>query len=279
MAIRPIDLPSILLRRIEHCHPSPAYFSIGETDEWPTGALPSLVACGVLAEGHRAEAITCPGCELQCHKRVVVRQAGAESIAIIMCDEEPRHGRVSVSMRSLTRFETGLRALCLFISSALEIGPPVVSRNGAAYALGTVKGRNGLRRILVAIDDGRLRVRVGDQIEPLDRALRWSGSGLALDTKVIRLLADRKQHSSASGRPYAPDRTAQRARANKTRQRNVAFYLEAKRRHADGEKWSDIAKDIAGRKRGPKTSTVRRIIAAERKREREKFRSRNPKRK
>jgi hypothetical protein len=270
MAITAIDLPIVLIERIKNHHPAPAFFTLGETDDWPPDAVPALLRQGLLTEANRSDLITCPGCEMQCHKRVVVRLAGEQSRAFIMCDEDPRHGRISVTMRSLRRFETGLRALSHFIAAALNVGPPAISRNGSAYGLGEVKGQNGMRSLMVGFENNELVLGVGSYREPLGVYLSWSAAGLTVNAKAVQRLVDRKA-TKDDARAYTPDRTAQQERAKETRRRNAALYAEAnKRSRSGGGKWTAIADSLvgtefAGTLTGP---TIRRIISRMRRAER-----------
>lgn len=276
MTIRQTDIPTFLIARIEAAHPAPAYFDVIETDDWPADVLAALLRQRVLTEVARTESIACLGCERQCHKRVVVRQAGAESRAFIVCDEDPGHGRIPVSLRDLRRFETGLRAFSTIIATELKIGPPKISRGGSTYALGVLGGRNGMRPVLVVIENDHLVLGVGEQREPLGRTLNWSAAGLTVDAKVVQLLADRKVSKKHSTRAYTPDRSAQQALARKTRRRDVALYTEAKKRFANGgTTWTQIADDLGGTNFAPglKGPSVRRILSKMRAAERKKPRS------
>lgn len=279
MAIKDTDIPTILIERVEATNPAPAYFDRGETDEWPQDALPSLLRQGVLKEADRAEAITCPGCEWQCHRRVLVRRAGDLSRARIMCDEEPRHGWIPVDLRRLQRFETDLRTLALLVATELKVGAPKISRSGAIYALGEVKGRHGKRPALVGIEAGQLVLGVGEQRELMARILAWAPSGLVLDTKHVQRLIDRKDGKTTAGREYVADRSEQKRRADETRKRHAAIFREAKQRHTRGAKWSHIADEIAGTELAPYLTgdTVRRIITELRRIERKNSRSKRQK--
>ena len=89
MAVKHSDLPRILLERVEAVHPAPAVFSAVEAEDWPDGALQHLIERGIVKAATRARALACDGCELGCHKPVVVRRiaATASSVAFINCDE------------------------------------------------------------------------------------------------------------------------------------------------------------------------------------------------
>lgn len=290
MAIQTTDILSILVERIEAAYPAPALFAADETDEWPAGVLPNLLECGLLRQAGRAEAVTCPGCEWQCHKTVVVRSAQARSgiRAFITCDAEPALGRISVPRPSLTQYATTLRAIGAFITAIMRFDMLRPSLSGASFLLGEVKGRHGPRRVSIILDNGHLLLAIGQQHEPLIRLLQWFESGLAFDSRHIQRLANRKEPAQiALSAAYQPDRTLQKARSRRRRGRDEAIFREAKKRHADtGGSWltiataiaaTDLAKDGQGRRLRP--ATVRRIIAEMQNREREFSRSKSKPRK
>jgi hypothetical protein len=279
MAMKPRDIPAILIERIEAAHPAPGSFAADETHDWPSEVLPALLRQGVIAEADRAEAVTCPGCEWQCTKRVVVRKAGATSSAFIICDEEQDHGRIPVPLNSLRTFVTGLGALSRFAAAVLRIGPPKVSRHSAAYVLGAVNGRNGMRPVIVAIEDGKAMLVVGEEREHMARVLQWIEVDLVLDGKLVQRLADRKTATSTTERRQKPpDRSVQSARKKATNQRDLAIFREAKKRQAaGGVSLTRVAEVIAKTELacGLSAGSIRRIVTKHRGDERKKSRS-NP---
>lgn len=282
MTIKARDLPMVLVERIEDAHPAHAMFASGEVDGWPAGALMALQTQTLLGTSNRAQAIDCPGCELRCNKEVEVRQAGMTNRAFIVCNEEPDLGRIAVKLTSLQVFETDLRRISTFVANALQLGPPRASPNRGAYSLGCVKGRNGTRPISIGIKDGRIVVNVGLARTALVEVLGWRDTGLIVDQKHLRRLADRKEPAVPDRRDYAADRSRQADRKQATRKRDQLIFREAKRRHSQGDvTWSAVANDLAGSSHAPDLSSdrVRRIISTARAGEREKSRSKSKKRK
>ena len=275
MAITPRDISAILVDRIEAAWPAPGYFDVSETDDWPAEVLPALLNQRIIIEVSRSEAITCPGCEWQCHKAVVVRQAGNGTRAFIFCNEEPDLGRVPVFLDRLQRFATDLKALATLFADKLKVDPPKASKNQSAYMLGTITGRNGARRLAIAIEDGQLVLCVGVQREPLTRVLSCSESGLLVDPKLVRHLANRKERPTQQQRQYVPDRTGQAERKNNTLERDRAIFREAKeQRGCIGITWTAVAAEIA-KSRGLSPARVRRIITEQRGLERKNSRSKS----
>lgn len=282
MAIKAIEIPTVLIERVEAAHPAPAYFGIDETDDWPAQVLAALLRQGVLTEADRATAIDCPGCEWHCQKRVVVRRADDVSRAFIVCDEVPQHGRVTIGLRNLRQFQTSLRSIGLVVAGAIKAGAPKVTHGGAGYALGHVKGRNGMRSVVVGIVDGQFVLGVGKHLVAISSILACRDAELVVDRGQIQRLADRKEETASQVVGHVSDRSRQKARTTSTRQRNQSILREAKKLHAEGGlSWTDVAASIAGSAVAPKlkADSVRRIVTALRGREQKESRPKPEKRK
>ena len=253
-------IPAIVVERIEASHPARAHFLMTELEGLPEGALSKLTRCGLFQVSNDAEAIVCPGCDWQCHKRISARKTAAGKVrAYIVCDEEPAHGVIFVSDQERARYHTSLSGLARLIAALLGKEAPKVLASGAAFLLGTLNGRHGLREVCLALDGGRLTLRVGQHSLPLVEVLKWDGDGFAIDKKRVRQLAGRKISERRSARS---DRTRQQQRSRATALRDRAIFLEAKRRCAlNGESWSNVSEAIA-RMELAKSSSGRRLSAA-----------------
>ena len=253
-------IPAIVVERIEASHPARAHFLMTELEGWPEGALSKLARCGLFQVSDHAEAIVCPGCDWQCHKRISARKTAAEQArAYIVCDEEPAHGVIFVSDHERARYHTSLSGLARLIADLLGKEAPKASASGAAFLLGTFNGRHGAREVCLALDGGRLRLRVGQHSLPLVEVLSWDSDGFAIDKKRVRQLAGRKISERGSARS---DRTRQQQRSRATASRDRAIFREAKRRRAsNGESWSNVSAAIA-RMELAKSSSGRRLSAA-----------------
>jgi hypothetical protein len=277
MVVKVTDIPAIILERIEVAHPTPALFSAIEIDDWPVGTLDQLRECGILQPAQRADALMCPGCGWQCHKPVVVRTMGRSKHAFILCDEEPDHGRQPVSLASLEQYSTTVERFSKCIARWVRRGSVRSSPSGNWFLLGTIKGRYGPREVSVGLDNGRLKFRVGQQLENALSIVDWAGGRLSVDMACVRRLANRKAPARQSRATRPPDHSRQLARARRTRRRNEAIFREAKKlREASGDGWTAIAKGIAATElaktdRGSRLSpaTVRRLITESGQRERE----------
>jgi len=231
-----------------------------ELEGWPEGALSKLARCGLFQVSDHAEAVVCPGCDWQCHKRVSTRKTAAGLLrAYIVCDEEPAHGLISVTNHERARYHTSLLGLARLIADLLGQETPKASASGAVFLLGIVNGRHGTREVYLALDGGRIRLRVGQHSLSLVDILSWDRRGFTVDTKRVRQLAGRKFSEGASARS---DRTRQRQRSRAMVARDRAIFLEAKRQRApNGESWSKVSEAIA-RMELAKSSSGRRLSAA-----------------
>lgn len=278
--LRPEKVLPALFERIAVEHPSPSRFSIGDTEDWPDGVLLALVDARLLTPAPRSNEVYCGGCDWRCHKPVVVRRpAGGDApVAFIVCDEAPDYGRVPVAMQDLASYQTSLAAVADFVANALAIGPVRRSASGAAYLLGRLKGRRGMRPVQIEHGGNQLMVCVGQYREPLSQTLMWSAAGPAVDIVLLRRLADRKDAAASGTRPNVSDRGQQFAKTRATRVRDAAILRQAKdMRRGAKRAWSTIADKIAKLPvaTGLSSNRVRRIIADGLKLEREKSRSKH----
>jgi hypothetical protein len=253
-------IPAIVVERIEASHPARAHFLMTELEGWPEGAVSELARCGFFQVSDPAEAIVCPGCDWQCHKRVSTRTTAAgRPRAYIVCDEEPTHGVIFVTDHERARCHTSLSGLAMLIADLLGKEAPKALASGAAFLLGTFNGRHGVREVCLALDGGRLMLRVGQHSLPLVDVLSWGRNGFTIDKKRVRQLAGRKISERRSARS---DRTRQQQRSRATASRNRAIILEAKRRRASsGGSWPSVSAAIA-RMELAKSSSGRRLSAA-----------------
>jgi len=253
-------IPAIVVERIEVSHPARAHFLVTELEGWPEGALSKLSGCGLLKVSDHAEAVVCPGCDWQCHKRISERRtASGQASLYIVCDEEPAHGMIFLSDHERARYHTSLSGLARLIADLLGQQAPKALAGGVAFLLGSFSGRHGAREICLALDGGQLRLRVGQHSLPLINVLSWDSDGFAIDKKRVRQLAGRKISGRGSARS---NRTRQQQRSRARASRNRAIFREAKRRRvSNGECWSNVSEAIA-RMELARSSSGRQLSAA-----------------
>ena len=274
MAVKHTDLPGILLDRVQAAHPAPALFSAVEAEDWPEGALHHLIDSGILKATSRASALACDGCEMGCHKPVVVRRiaATASSVAFINCDEAPGYGRIPVSMDQLKRFSASRSSIAGFVSAALGFAPANWPFSSDLISIGAVKGRYGPRRVQLTAVDRQLILMVGRQQAPLHRVLLWTVGGISVDMNLLGRLSNRKEPLAASAGEHLSPSNAGNERSRSIRDRNARILREAnKLRDGQGLSWSMIAEQItqmpfmkspADKSKQIDAGTVRRILSS-----------------
>jgi hypothetical protein len=282
MAQTRIDLPRLLIERIEAFFPANAMFVQSDSEDWPRGALSSLINAGLLLKAPRAASITCPGCEWQCSKPVVTRQTSSlrGQRAFIVCNEAPDFGRIPISSDALRRFQMSMASISRHIARQLGFKPTKVSVLGASCYLGAFKGRNGSRALYVKIDDGRAILEVGRQAIGLAEALLWTGNDLRIDEAELRRMANRKDLLRSPAASHVADKSRQKARSEQTRKRDRAIYREALAlQKVSGASFVTISEQLADRQRVGTASAdcltagrIRRIITEMRSGERKKKR-------
>ena len=241
-----LDPVRVVLDRVAMEHPSPAYIAGYESAEWPAGAASMLVKLGLLIETTRATSATCPGCELGCHKPVLVRSRRRPDppIAYILCDEEPDLGRISVRLEHLRRFQASLSTAASYIRSALGIEGSTRRGPTDRPAAGMLRGRYGPRELTLTVADGRVAMLVGSQSADLAGLHSWTQAGPVIDRAQVQRLTNRKIRRAlpreTEGR--SGDSLAQR---DKTAQRDREIIRHAKLLQKQGLSATKISKQIA----------------------------------
>lgn len=241
-----LDPVRIVLDRVAMEHPSPAYIAGSEIAEWPAGAASMLVKLGLLIETTRATSATCAGCELGCHKPVLVRSPRRSDppIAYILCDEELDLGRISVRLEHLCRFRASLSTAALFISSVLKLAKPTRSCSTDRPAAGMLRGRYGFRELTLTVTDRRVVMLVGSQSADLAGLHSWTEAGPVIDSAQVRRLTNRKIRRAM--RPEIEGRSGDSlAQRDKTAQRDREIMRHAKRLQKQGLNATKISEHIA----------------------------------
>ena len=246
LATGPTDPLRMVFERVASAHPAAATFDGLETKDWPEGALGMLLSLRLLTETGRASSITCPGCEAECHKPVVVRPFRGSSIprAFVTCDEEPDYGRVPVSMFHVARFQSSFVSTAQFASRYLEL-MSAEQITGGRILLGVAKGRHGPRDVALVMRDRRLVVTIGDQVESLCRLLSWSDVGPTLDRGLLCRLSNRKERREIANATKASSRNSKSSGAPPQSRRNQEILRCATQLKGSDANKTRIAEKIA----------------------------------
>ena len=187
-----------IIDRVGAEHPAPAIFFGYEMDEWPTGAMEVLAETGFMIESGRATSAVCTGCEIQCHKHVVVRRlpAGGEGRAFIVCDEEPDHGRIPLRPEHLKRFQASFATVARLAADCLGLSDADFCSRPERFQFGTVRGRNGPREVSLVLRQHQILLLVGQQEQSLTDLLTWKENGVRFDKSQFKRMSDRKLRPS-----------------------------------------------------------------------------------
>ncbi len=276
---RSINPVQIVLERIALEHPAPALFCGSEIEEWPTHAIETMVGAGLLAKTNRAMSAICTGCEAQCHKPVIARRKpGTNALsAFIVCDEEADHGRISVRLSRLDQFQGSLATAARCVATAFKLGtrePRNVS--GHFVPLGSRRGRNGPREVVLGVKNAQLRLSVGEHEQDLIDFATWAKGNLLVDHALLQRLANRKGHQIKEA--DAKRQTEKSARTNRKEilaERDREILRQTRRLKTASKTLTEVSEEIAAMSflRSPRdglrpitAARVRRIVTEGRRR-------------
>lgn len=224
-----ISLGQLLVDRLEVSHPARGMFDAAEFQFWPESVVADLHQRRLLSVASSASTAICDGCHWNCEMPVHMRRSSSDGAlsAFIVCNEEPDLGVIPVEPRALQRFQTSLLAVARDCSVALGLTPPDFLGSSNSVALGRVRGRHGQRLVSLSLESGVLLIHVGEQEQLFVETLRRCEDDLKLDTDAVRRLANRKGDARRSAGRYRPDKSSQRAKAQRTQQRDRQLYQSA----------------------------------------------------
>lgn len=267
------DPVRVVLERVAAEYPSPALVFGYEIEEWPAGADDLLARQGLLVETSRATSAICTGCELDCHKPVLVRMTGKAGplTAYIRCDELPDLGRIPVRPERLRRFQASLTTVARFVSAFLRLEAPVRTGSSGCQTIGTMRGRNGLRQVELNVSDGQVIVVIGQQRQELGNLFSWQPFGPEINRDHIKRLADRKDRRGILSEVESQKiRSPAEERKQRYAERNRQIWCHADRLRKQGLSASEAShrialmpfiKSAANGLRPIAAATVRRIMA------------------
>lgn len=263
-----------VVERVGAEYPSTCHFIGYELEYWRPGTASAMVDIGLFVETTRATAALCTGCELACHKPVIVRTKPGADVAsgFIVCDEEPDLGRIPVGTERLRRFRASLSTVARTVAVCLELDPSRVEAQRVRLVVGHIRGRYGPREVAVAPRDGRIVLTVGAQVKELTDLIVWTGRGAAIDRLETVRMANRKGQRPPTRLAFDKDRRTLQPLAKQAAfaDRNQEILRHGKRLRAQGLSWPKAAEQIArmpfitSPKHGLRpigAETVRRILA------------------
>lgn len=270
---RSIDPVHMTLDRIALEHPAPARFRGYEVEEWPEHAIEAMVRAGLLAETTRTNSAICTGCEAQCHKPVIVRlKPGANApSAFIACDEVADHSRIPVRLSRLNQFQGSLAMTGRCVATALKLDtrePENVARH--SVLLGSHRGRNGHREVVLGVKNARLRLSVGKHEQDLVDFVTWANGNLSVNHALLQRLANRKGRQNKDGSTKSQiEKSARTDRTELLAERDEEILRRARRLKTGSKTLTKVSEEIAampflrsprGGLRPISPATVRRIV-------------------
>ena len=203
------DLLESLLERLAKAGWQRRLFSADEIDEWPAGALGSLVDAGMLQQAHPATVVECTGCEQNCLMPVHVFTAEDHRVAraFISCDKRDDIGRVPVDMGRLKAWQITGALLAKTLAQLLGFTQaPQPDTTGKHWTLGVLKGKKHKSLVTLPAGDSFTLSLAGHAV-PLIDVLSFEENSLSLNkAELIRRVDKPAGHTNPKSQKLAePD--------------------------------------------------------------------------
>ena len=221
------DLLESLLERLATAGVAKAIFSADEIEEWPAGALSSLVDAGMLQQAHPASVVECTGCEQNCLMPVHVFTAEDHRVAraFISCDKRDDIGRVPVDMGRLKAWQITGALLAKTLAQLLGFTrAPQPDTTGKHWTLGVLKRKKHKSRVTLQGGDS-FTLALAGQAVPLIDVLSFEQNCLTLNkAELIRRMDKPAGHHE----PEIPEarRTRLMARIHAERAKGTRAFLQ-----------------------------------------------------
>ncbi|NOT13772.1 MAG: hypothetical protein HOP23_18425 [Methylococcaceae bacterium] len=177
--------------------------------QWPEGALNTLLQLGLLIPAPAAQSIECNGCEKHCFMDVVIHPHDDPNLtrAFIVCDDpemQSQMGRITVPLVRLRQWQGSVKLLAKAIAELLGLTDKVTfSANQAVIKLGMLKAKKG--RKWVTLNSTDLSLEINQNTVPVDEVLYFENQQLVIDQNKIDDLLN--SESLNKGKKYIPSTT------------------------------------------------------------------------
>jgi hypothetical protein len=125
-----------------------------EVQQWPSGLLNTLEQARFLVRDVQAQSLPCDGCEHGCFMPVIFTEDARR--AFIVCDhpEQQEHiGRIVVDLARLSQWQLTTKQMASVVAKLLGFdAKPQYQKETAGYTLGMLKGKNGRRAAVLALN-------------------------------------------------------------------------------------------------------------------------------
>ncbi|MET0006130.1 MAG: hypothetical protein ABW087_21245 [Candidatus Thiodiazotropha sp.] len=249
-----VVLSDVLLSLLETMNATgkPLYVHSDTVQQWPDGALSTLLEAGILSTAKPALSVECRECANFCIRNVehLPDRDKKSTRAFVICEDpemQGQMGRINIPRERLRRWKVTVLQLARVIAELIGIDCKVEDLVGQTNIhIGMVKGKNGRRWLL--LNKSPLALEINGHQLPLEEVLFFDHTQLDIDRERIDQLIDKAPGSS--GKKYKPSTEKRETRKRKTEAMYKDWqeeYKKLRRKYADTVRHPDnwIAKQIA----------------------------------
>ncbi len=220
--------------------------------QWPVGALDSMLKTGILSTAKSVRSVECQGCENRCFTEVhhLPGIDNRPARAFVVCEDpvmQGQMGRIPIPLERLRQWKVTVSQLAKVVAGLLAIECKAEERHDQAnIRIGMVRSKNGRRWL--SLNKSPLALEVNDHRLPLDEVLFFESDMLAIDSGRLERLIDNAP--SSSEKKYTPSTDRREAGKRKTEAMYEdwrAEFLKLRRKHPNTVTHTDnwIALQIA----------------------------------
>lgn len=258
----------VLLELLAHLRAEnkPIMISWDSVQQWPDGALNTLLHIGFLILAPAAQSIECNGCENHCFMDVITlpHDDSALTRAFIVCDDmdmQSQMGRVKVPLARLQQWQGSVKQLAKVIADLLGLKDKIAfTANQPVIKLGMLKAKKGRR--WVTLNSGDLSLEINQHAIPVDEVLYFEDKQLVIDQNKIDDLLN--SESLNQGKKYTPSTNKREAGKRKTQAMHQDWkdeYLRLKKQHPNKfNTWRSIQISKMDIAKGRNSETIRIIM-------------------
>jgi hypothetical protein len=243
--MKPEDALIELLDRVGANQGAAVLVNDDELRQWPSEAVKAMQSQKLLTKASPAASAICPGCELQCVRRVhTVTAAERGAASFIVCDERSDTNRVPVSAGQLNQWQCNAELVCGFIAANLGLRRSDGQKaNADLWEIGIATG-NKRSQMLCLQANGGLALVVATSTMSLTEVIAFSDGQYSLDGAMIRRMVDA---AITGDNRYTPNQIKREARKLATQELHASWGKEYRKLKRDEPGKTDTwyAKQIA----------------------------------
>lgn len=185
--------------------------STEELNQWPTEAVTTLKAQGLLLKARPAKSIVCPGCEQECSMPVhTLARTNAPAASFVVCDKRSDINRVPVPAARLALWRCDAQAVRGFVAASLGLQQTTVAPSDAGLLpIGMARGDKRVQMLGLRLQDP-LALIVGTNAMPLTDVVKFENGNFTLDQAVIRQMVDAATTADPRHTPSTAKREARK---------------------------------------------------------------------